>query len=184
MAEKMQKSNERPQEKNVGEPEHKRPKPNGCANPAADSMETKNITNICYDSLEHIFDFLDVISLLKVADTCKRLQIAAAVKFGDKHGEINIEIDVEAYETMVSVTPTRAHVNGLKLCLSLLRCFGAKISNLTLQYFFVCPELESNLDQYINQYCADALISIEICDKSHFLTMHTKNRLKMLKKWK
>lgn len=35
--------------------------------------ETKTITNICYDCLERIFDFLDLESLVNVAGTCKRL---------------------------------------------------------------------------------------------------------------
>ena len=33
----------------------------------------KSLTNICYDCLERIFDYLDIESLLNVADTCKCL---------------------------------------------------------------------------------------------------------------
>lgn len=50
-------------------------------------MADKAITNIYYDCLEQIFDFLDLESLLNVAGTCKRLQIAAAAKFTDQYGE-------------------------------------------------------------------------------------------------
>lgn len=52
----------------------------------AENEEVKSITNIYYDCLEQIFDFLDLESLLNVAGTCKRLQIAAAAKLSDEYG--------------------------------------------------------------------------------------------------
>lgn len=53
----------------------------------ADQPEAKTITNIYYDCLERSFDYLDLESLLNVARTCKRLQIAAAAKFDDDFDE-------------------------------------------------------------------------------------------------
>lgn len=48
--------------------------------------EAKTITDICFECLERIFDFLDLESLLNVADTCKRLQMVAATKYGNNYG--------------------------------------------------------------------------------------------------
>lgn len=59
------------------------------------TTEEKTITNICYDCLERIFDFSDLKSLLNVADTCKRLQIAAITKFGDKFGKRKFMLDLQ-----------------------------------------------------------------------------------------
>lgn len=38
---------------------------------ADNNGDAKSITNICYDCIERIFDFLDLESLLNVANTCK-----------------------------------------------------------------------------------------------------------------
>lgn len=59
-------------------------------------MEAKTITDICYDCLERIFDFLDLESLLNVAHTCKRLQNAAATKFSGDHGKTPIQLQCES----------------------------------------------------------------------------------------
>lgn len=104
---------------------------------------------------------------MSLADTCKPLQNAAVRKFRDKHRNVNFKINADDHERMVSVTSTRAHVGGLKLCLPFLRCFGGEISYLTLQNYCVSPKAENYLDKYINQYCK-SLISFKICKKSHF----------------
>lgn len=53
----------------------------------ATETESKTITNIYYDCLERILEFLDLESLLNLAGTCKRRQIAATVKFGEDFGK-------------------------------------------------------------------------------------------------
>lgn len=55
-----------------------------------EAEEPKTLTNIYYDCLERIFDFLDLVSILNVARTCKRLQIAAAPKFSDDYSKKRI----------------------------------------------------------------------------------------------
>lgn len=63
--------------------------------------KTIGTTNIYYDCLERIFDYLDLESLLNLAQTCKRLQIAAAAKFSDAYGKI-----------CILVNPHRMYKNG------------------------------------------------------------------------
>lgn len=65
-------------------------KQNGNATEENFTTEKKTITKINYDCLERIFYFLDLKSLLMVAQTCKRLKMAAAVKFGDDFGHMRI----------------------------------------------------------------------------------------------
>lgn len=92
----------------------------------ANQSEVKTITNICYDCLERIFDFLDLENLLNVARTCKRLQIAAAAKFSDVYGKKRNFIKVYRYflnEGINFLNPNLIEVNGLESCLPFLRCF-------------------------------------------------------------
>lgn len=151
------------------EPEHKRQelsRPNDeHHNPAPAVEETKALSNIYYDCLERIFDFLDLESLLNVADTCKHLQVAAAVKFAYDFGD--------ALVTMFPIGSTnrienhacskKIFVCGMTMCLSFLRCFGAQISKLSV-FSGACM----GYYEYINQYCADTLIAIDLrYDYSH-----------------
>lgn len=119
--------------------------------------EVKTITNIYYDCLEQIFDFLDILDLLNVARTCKRLQIAAAAKFGDAYGKkFIIILPFFGNHGIHFLHADLIRVHELKLCLPFLRCFGSKILNLR-----VILDPDSYLDQYINQYCVNTLTRIE-----------------------
>lgn len=130
------------------------------------SKESKSITNIHYDCLERIYDLLDVENLLMVAQTCKRLQIAAAAYFGDRYSKMHIHFSMNKYENSdISIKDDvdTIYINGLKLCLSFLRCFGAKLSRISV----VNDDNESNnkhMYEYINQYCADTLDGIDLND--------------------
>lgn len=55
--------------------------------------EATAITDICYDCLERIFDFLDLKSLLCCAQSCKHLQMAAAAKFGHDFGKKTVFLE-------------------------------------------------------------------------------------------
>lgn len=93
----------------------------------ASPIEPAAITNIYYDCLERIFDFLDLESLLNVAKTCKRLQIAAAANFDDRFGKKIVELyDVEESDEI--------KVDDWVMILPFLRCFGSKIFNLKVNY--------------------------------------------------
>lgn len=124
--------------------------------------EVKSITNICYDCLERIFDFLDLESLLNVAGTCKRLQIAAAAKYNDEYGPLPVHlhpfirsgVTFGQPEPGVRTNNSAIGVSDVKFCFSFIRCFGAKILDLTLYYNGKMNAKSNLLSQYINQYCA------------------------------
>lgn len=148
-------------------------------------QETKpnaSITNINYDCLERIFDFMDLKDLLNTAQTCKRLQLAAAAKFGYEHGSKLVFFECEddgflirrhfrmhipdhqMVRAKISVRHNSVIVTGLKLQLPFLRCLGAKISHL----HFEKSHCKIAFDQYINQYCADTLKSFTIRGRKEF----------------
>lgn len=106
---------------------------------------------------------------MNVAGTCKRLQIAAAAKFGDKFAEKEVLLRPCFYEKRPGfyygngvrhIDGDGLSVVGQKLHLPFLRCFGAKISNLFVAYSGMNATHKVHIDKYINQYCTDTLKSI------------------------
>lgn len=100
------------------------------------AKEAGAITNICFELLDRIFDSLDIESLLNAGSTCTRLQIAAAEKFTHKFGR-NL--------TVLYPKGTNEGTKGVRLdtlvtlvfgptILPFLRCFGAHISKLRVEY--------------------------------------------------
>ena len=141
----------------------------------ATKEEEKTLTNICYDCLERIFDFLDLESLLNVAGTCKRLQIAAVSKFGYVHKGKIITFDSNPRPWLpnlvegITMKQNQIKVCGWKFYFPFLRCFGAKLFKLRVNYENVVTGTRSDhLDRYINQYCADTLTTIRFQYKQNF----------------
>lgn len=135
----------------------------------AANAPTPNITNTCYDCLEHVFDYLDCKSLLNLAGTCRHLQIAAAARFGQNFGKKRIVVSpgyANQDKAVLNVYGSYIQISGIKFCLPFLRCFGAKFTELAILYSSIYwdtkPKHVHYIDQYVNQYCADTLTSITL----------------------
>lgn len=142
---------------------------NGIIN--ATEVDEKTLTNIYYDCLERIFDFLDLETLLNVAGTCKRLQIAAIAYFGEQYGGKLIRLHCFLFQkrTPISIIEDNIVIHGFEFCFPFLRCFGAKFSKMLVFYDRdTVDSLNEHLDRYINQYCADTLTSIEFLYRENF----------------
>lgn len=123
-----------------------------------DEIEAKLLTDIYYDCFEKIFDFLEIKDLLNVAQTCKRLQIAAVTKFSQDftkraclyHSSSNFTDKLPKLKIyVVENSLSSIHAVGLKCILPFLRCFGSKLSELWVYY------AGSNNDSqnfYMNRY--------------------------------
>lgn len=136
------------------------------------AAEVKTITNIYYDCLERIFDRLEFVDFLNLAQTCKRLQIAAAAKFSDdfsKRAELSL-CDSEHHE--YTIRSSSISISGTKACLPFLRCFGAKLVHLDVYYDYEYGEYEY-VEKYINQYCAKTLQSISFYGKNYTYSVET-----------
>lgn len=145
------------------------------------NIEPKSITNIHYDCLERIFDFLDLESLLNLANTCKRLQIAAAANFGEVHGETRIGLYFDSYyEEGIHLFYSSIRVIGLKFNLRILRCFGTKVSHLLIYHASSKFEYNEHLRHYINQYCANSLKSILFWSNSDWFMKNVTVPFKMI----
>lgn len=118
--------------------------------------------NLCYELLAKICEFLDPESLLNVADTCKRLQIAAATQFGDRFGDnyiwfLKSDLTEKTRTSGVYLGNGEIDVIGIKFALRFLRCFGGKIAHLEHPFSYI---RNNNFQHYINHYCADTVTSI------------------------
>lgn len=127
--------------------------------------KTLAITDICYDCHEKIFEFLDLQSLLCVAQTCKQLQIAAINTFGNKFARKEIHLRLNIEHTNIFYIQSQDHneyttVYGLKNWAKFLRWFGAKILHLNIAFEFISACTLDQIDRYIHLYCADTLIEI------------------------
>lgn len=127
-----------------------------------DEPEAKNITNIYYDCLERILDLLDLKDLLNLAQTCKRLQIAAAAKFGDTYGEYRVELHPRYgfYSSEIYVMTNSVGLYG-NIRLPFLRCFGSKVSELGIQFTNEDRQAD-RVGQYIIEYCVNNLTKISL----------------------
>lgn len=129
----------------------------------ADTAETKTISNICNEMVDRSFGFLDVESLLNVAGTCKRLQIAAINKFSNDHGNKTVWLYLfESKYDALNVYPNHNSIDviGLKFCYPFVRCFGSILSTLKINYNNNVDKRSAYLDRYVSQYCADTMTSI------------------------
>lgn len=64
--------------------------------------------------------------------------------------------------------PKCIFIVNLKFCLPFLQCFGAKISDLLVDYSGLPSEHCGRINQYISQYCADTLTKIVFLGKPEF----------------
>lgn len=186
----------------TSEHKHHQSNQDGNKNPST-IMGTRTITNIYYDCLERILEFLDRESLLNLADTSKRMQIAAAAKFSDDFGKMTIQLklcDRNQEEAGIFTYSDKIVVVGFKFCFPFLRCFGNKISDLYLDFYKAAADSRITLvDRYINRYCSDTLtkICIEIenlkslsfekqfkeVQQAEFVCVNLQNKLPNLMKW-
>lgn len=126
--------------------------------------DVKSLTSIYYDCLEKIFDHLEMGDLLNVAQTCKRLEIAAVATFGDlcdKQRSVRVAAAVaHANRPQVEMSEFGINANGLKHCLPFLRCFGSKIGHLSVHYHHI--DGDEKVNRYISRYCAKTLTSVTL----------------------
>lgn len=133
-------------------------------NPSRPLFTTK-ITDINDDCLEQIFRHLPFRDFLNVADTTKRFKNAVELVYANKYGRVRTslsEINPNKYIQMISSYPGKwLDVFGMIFSLKVLRLFGHLISHLVTDYAKSEPRYWTEIERYLNKYCADSLIKIE-----------------------
>lgn len=130
---------------------------------AASAAKITDLDNLC---IEKICGYLDIQSLLNVANVNKSLQAAAVFAYGQNFRAKAIWLH-DVRKPWFNVIGDKIFVNGLKLILPYLRLFGANNMKLIIMFSKNGAHNE-RIDQYIGQYCADTLSSISFHDKPAF----------------
>lgn len=121
------------------------------ANPMRRNM---NISDVNFDCLEEIFEWLGPNDLLNVADTCKRFRRVAAIVFDQKYETKYVSIDKE--ETKLG--RGNDEITGFVASLQLLRCFGHLITQIDIHFDDINSETHCfEIFRYLNEYCSQTL---------------------------
>lgn len=137
------------------------------------TIEVTKIIDLNYDCLEKIFDRLDFVDFFSLALSNKSLQSAAVSAFNRKCGVKKIYLDPMRVDR-TSIDEVRIIVFGLRPCLQLVRCFGEKLTGLTL-----INGSNKFLDQYIHQYCSRTLLRISLLNRPPFADNFRKRFIKV-----
>lgn len=158
-----------------------------------DSVVTTTITDLNEQCLMHILSHLDVSTLLNVAMSNKKLQVAAAATFGREHGTKSIWLQnlININAPKLYTDDDHIYVCGLKFCLPFLRLFGAAAAELlvfdgTYPHVLVFNEYKSkfshHIDRYLNEYCTENLSSLLFYGRPAFALENFRKPFRMMEK--
>lgn len=124
-------------------------------------------TDLNFDCLEILLEYLELLDLLNVADSTKRLRRAAQLVYARKYGNRVVSVDdvIISPNQRLEFEEDRIKTNDFRTSLRLLRCFGSAINN--IQYLSdgetsnQC-KIDRQILCYINTYCAEYLKDLEI----------------------
>lgn len=113
-------------------------------------------TDVNIDCLEKIFNYVDFVDLLNLADTCVPLRAGAALVFSLKHAKKNINLLNICSDRKYFVKKKDIQIGDGKSCLQSLRCFGNMITKLEIS-----PSRNNHITghivDYVKEYCVDSL---------------------------
>lgn len=114
------------------------------------------------DCLAKIFDRLSLQSLFHVALANKWLRSAANDVYKRKFGrkEVRFCVDSSQMITRLFEKETKIFVNGQRMCLQYLRCFGPSIGNFEIFHINECKRNHCKfIRQYIQKYCGSECLA-------------------------
>ena len=138
--------------------------------PTEEPPQPTKIIDLIDDCLEKIFELLDFEDLLNVAAANKFLRPAANAVYNRKFDTKKVSL-----QTFFFRSPSNPYnsiedyllISDLKTCLKFLRCFGSSITHLKIVYGGSRTQY-NHIHQYISQYCAESLITIQFYNKPSF----------------
>lgn len=132
-------------------------------------------TDLNFDCLENVLEYLKLIDLLNVADTSKRLNKAAELVYAQKYGKKKVRFGdmtdarVSEGDHGIEITGKHININDFKTDLQLMRCVGSVISSIEFLFLKnaernlgIREKIEFGLFSYINIYCAEYLKEFHI----------------------
>lgn len=123
-------------------------------------IEPMKITDMKHECLDMAFDYLEVHDLLNLAHASTWFRQAAVMAMKRKRTKsVKLFNDIPT-EFMWILGDL--YVNGIKMCLRVLRCFGHVITCLEVDYDRFAANQRGYLDQYVNGYCVDTLVELHL----------------------
>lgn len=152
--------NKKTQNPNIDDyqPSAKRPTLTCNINEASVDESTK-ITDLNYDCLEKIFDYMDFNTFFNMALSNKSLQRSAVLAFKRKFGNNEFRLLPATALDLRPIKIISISIVGLKNCLQFVRCFGETITDLIIEKA-LNKKANYRLKQYIQQYCSNTLTKI------------------------
>lgn len=152
--------------------------------PTEPSATPTKLTDVNIDCLQHIFNYLNLRDLLTIADANKSLRLAADEIFSRNYRKKTIFLRIMFARSidLLEISDQKIEINDLKRSLQLIRCFGHLISKLEYDYSIdTFPKRRSEVDAYINEYCAQSLIQIEFFTITEQVFEHLKTSFENVK---
>lgn len=147
------------------------------------------LTEINIDCLESIFDRLNFIDLLNIADTSSSLKGAAELVFARKYGKQKFWLDLDHHCSIPTLCEQQnvIKISDSKTCLQILRCFGEKICNLHLiGDKFIPSTREMNhiirLLDYVKKFCRKSVKKITFEKFSAIVLSHINDEFSNVEK--
>lgn len=141
-------------------------------NDSNDDNGPLQLDDINNDCLRHIFEYLSMHELIKVAELSKQFVFAAAEAFSRRYRKKQIEVMVTSEPDYKCFRFGYLRMNGA-VAMTGLEHFGARMSTLSanfLAYRSIDPAQRHPIDVAILQKCTNSLQTFEIncCIESHF----------------
>lgn len=141
--------------------------------PSDEPIFTTNITDLDDDCLEYIFKKLNLSDLLNVADSSKSFKKALNLAYLSKYGKnfiVCIYKMMPSQNQSLQIRGNRIRIGDLSTGLKMLRCFGHLLMKFGVDYKYAKRCHHSEVDRYLNKYCADNLKIIAM-DNTQLWTM-------------
>lgn len=143
----------------------------GSKTTSAEQKSDTKLTDIDVECIEYIFDFLNLVDLLSVADSNKYLCRISESVYSRRYGKHSIAFQNygnEILDLWIHSDPELA-IGNLRISLRLLRCFGHLISRIKVFSSSNISPIKNAfyILFYINEYCANHLAELYLyhCDQ-------------------
>lgn len=138
-------------------------------NETDDPLKLDDLNNHC---LRHIFEFLSIHDLIKVAQSAGQLGFASAEAFSRRYRQLRFEVTVASDAKYPWSLFGSTHMNGAE-AMAALEHFGARMLTLAANFSahqLVEPAQRQAIDAAILNKCSNSLQTFEIhfCTESHF----------------
>lgn len=113
------------------------------------------LTDINNDCLAHIFQYLNLVDLVNVADASKHMRQGVELAFNWKYGRKMVLFrDVKvSKDQLCNVDSDYIRLCDVTFCLRFFRCLGHVIKALEINFTKLDLDHRAVVDRYINRYC-------------------------------